>query len=165
MAITLQKQVQSAIGQQSASYDGDDCVQEDTSLVKVDWKVFEDHITKADDALETLLIRRQLHEQQQQELGQTSEPVSRFGFPENEVILRKEHMEELATKMNAHHMESSMVDWIVNSQSFQDCFRLTHDQDEMAAWFNHFVVCDEDAMTKCCHTILRQLLVFLEHFI
>ena len=71
-------------------------------------------------------------------------------------------MEELATKLNAQPMDSSFVDWVLHSQAFQDCIKMTHDEDAMARWFYDFVECDEARITASCHDALRQLLTFLE---
>ena len=77
-------------------------------------------------------------------------------------MVRSESMQEFATLLNTHHMDTSFTDWIVHSQPFQDCVKLTHNQDEMSRWFNDFVECDDLEIARVCQSILRKLLLNLD---
>ena len=127
----------------------------------VDWKVFEEHFTSADAAVDDLIDLRRTHVQQFS-TTQSSFP-SRFGFnKESGLAVRNENMKELATRMNAHQMDCGFIDYILKSKSFQHCVKLTNDEDDMAKWFNDFVVSDDSEITALCHRILCKFLSYLE---
>ena len=72
-------------------------------------------------------------------------------------------MKELATKMNAHPLNlMSFIDEIMQSESFEHCIKLTHDDKDMMQWAKNLASSDENEITECCHEILRMLLSYLE---
>ena len=74
-------------------------------------------------------------------------------------------MKELATRMNANQMDCGFIDYILESKSFQHCVKLTNDEDDMAKWFNEFVVSDDSEITALCHRILCKFLSYLKDII
>ena len=129
VSITVNRQVISAISSESASYDHADVIVEDVSLKNVDWKVFEKHFEEADAAIEALLQRRK------NKAFEDDASPSRFGIGEEgaKELIRHDSMMELFSKMNSLPLEcGSFIDMIMRSQSFLDCVKLTHDEDEMS---------------------------------
>ena len=59
-------------------------------------------------------------------------------------------------------MDYSFIDYILVSKSFQHCVKLTNDEDNMAKWFDEFVVSDNSEITTLYHPILCKFLSYLE---
>ena len=58
-------------------------------------------------------------------------------------------------------METNVADLILESESFQNSFKLCHDQQVMMNWFCTFISCDQVEITKACQSHMRRLLGYL----
>ena len=138
----------------SSGYSSNDVMK--LSNAPVGSSVFTRHFKTADEAVEKILERRSKHDR-------TDSVPSRFGLQESSLqmsasdLCRKTVMEELANKMNDQDLGTTVIDLVLQSQSFQDCIKLCYDCEDMWSWFEAFVVCDDVDIIRPFHVIVRRL--------
>ena len=71
--------------------------------------------------------------------------------------MQKDRDGRASKQMKDQDLGTTVIDLVLQSQSFQDCIKLCYHSEDMWSWFEAFVVCDDVDIIRPFHVIVRRL--------